>query len=1098
MRAEGTGLERFFQRLRERFGVDAGRLLVCLLPFLVSLAVIGLALSHYVTGEPGLTFRMGVDLSGGTTLVYELDQARSKGGDGRNDDLNSRLEELTTALKRRIDPADLYNITVRPIPGDPPRIEIVLPFGGRSQESARTRRWEQLVAEVKEMIPPEATKELESIPLDETGRLEQLASGLAKDPESVKSKVAAYRVATSGKVGLSENDIERIKARITQQGLLQFAILARPDDDAEAFEASKTYFAQLKTDAVLQTRENAKLPGQPPEPPQRKNVPAGQDAGQFTVRSGNQANRHRYRWVELGKAMLYGRTDAGVTSGLQLNNAASDSANWKLVDSTRPCELDGMLIYKRDIRPELRQTPYLSKKDVEDQKKVEYWVLVREPEEGKSVDGGSLTSVYRTTGGRGEAAVGFALDAEGARKFYDLTSRNVQRRLSIVLDGQIHSAPNLQSGISDSGQITGDFTQAELDDLIRILRAGALPATLSSRPASEANMGATLGADTIVRGAYAIVGAFLAVLIFMVYYYQFAGIVACIALFANLTLTVAFMLLVQATFTLPGLAGLVLTLGMAVDANVLIYERLREERERGATLAVALRNGYDRALPTIIDTHLSSIFTAIVLYVVGNDQLKGFGISLTAGLIISLFTSLYLTRTMFNMWLHISRPTELSMRHLFEKPNFNFMSIRWTMFYITLALTIAGGALFFYRGKEGLDIDFNGGTAYTGALKAPQDVNWLNNKFATSSLPDRKIEQIFVGGAGEGGSSKYFTVRTSEIVTEKVAAEVARVLGEDLEKNTLTSFQVGEKGKASSTASMVSFSFTSEATLDQVSRVVKDVLNVQAKKGNNKIPASALASARIDPVSKGNAGRFSDFNLVLLEPVPATELTDVFEGVKARYAANPQPERLDNFNASMAGATQGKAVGAIVASWLAILLYLWLRFGNWTFGLAALLCLVHDLFFTLGAIALCHYLAGIPVLSSILQIQDFKIDLPAVAALLTLVGYSVNDTIVVFDRIREVRGRNPLLTESMINDSVNQTLSRTVLASLTTWLVVVVLYFSGAEGIHLFAFVMVVGVVVGTYSSIYIASPLLLIFGEGHAVTQEATRSIVAEDAVTT
>lgn len=739
-------MERFFQRMRERFGVDAGRLLVCLVPFLLSLAVIGLALSHYVTGEPGLTFRMGVDLSGGTTLVYELDQARSQGAAGRNDDLNSRLEELTTALKRRIDPADLYNITVRPIPGDPPRIEIVLPFGGRNQEQARTRRWDQLVAEVAQLIPPESARELAAISLDETGRLEQLATSLASDPEAVKSKVAAYRSATAGKVGLSENDIERIKARITQQGLLQFAILARPDDDAEAFEAAKSYFQQMKTDAAVLARENAKLPGQPPEPPQRKNVPAGQDASQFTVRSGSQAARHRYRWVELGKSMIYGRTDAGITTGLQLNNAASDSANWKLVDSTRPCELEGMLIYKRDIRPEMRQTPYLSKKDVEDQKKAEYWVLVREPEEGKAVDGGSLTSVYRTSGGRGEAAVGFSLDAEGARKFYDLTSRNVQRRLSIVLDGQIHSAPNLQSGISDSGQITGDFTQAELDDLIRILRAGALPATLSSRPASEANMGATLGADTIVRGAYAIVGAFLAVLIFMVYYYQFAGVVACVALFANLTLTVAFMLLVQATFTLPGLAGLVLTLGMAVDANVLIYERLREERDHGATLAVALRNGYDRALPTIIDTHLSSIFTAIVLYVVGNDQLKGFGISLTAGLIISLFTSLYLTRTMFNMWLHIYRPTGLSMRHLFVKPNFNFMGIRWPMFYITLALTVAGALLFFYRGKEGLDIDFNGGTAYTGALKSPQDVNWLNTKFASSSLPDRKIEQIFVGG----------------------------------------------------------------------------------------------------------------------------------------------------------------------------------------------------------------------------------------------------------------------------------------------------------------------------------------------------------------
>ena len=168
---------------------------------------------------------------------------------------------------------------------------------------------------------------------------------------------------------------------------------------------------------------------------------------------------------------------------------------------------------------------------------------------------------------------------------------------------------------------------------------------------------------------------------------------------------------------------------------------------------------------------------------------------------------------------------------------------------------------------------------------------------------------------------------------------------------------------------------------------------------------------------------------------------------------------------------------AILLSWGAILLYLWARFGSWTFGLAAVVCLIHDLFFTLGAIAVCHYVNRL--IPGLLFIEDFKIDLPAVAALLTLVGYSVNDTIVVFDRIREVRGKNPDLTPQMINDSVNQTLSRTLLSSLTTWLVVIVLYLAGGPGVHLFAFVMVVGVVVGTYSSIYVASPLLLLFGEG-------------------
>jgi SecD/SecF fusion protein len=194
--------------------------------------------------------------------------------------------------------------------------------------------------------------------------------------------------------------------------------------------------------------------------------------------------------------------------------------------------------------------------------------------------------------------------------------------------------------------------------------------------------------------------------------------------------------------------------------------------------------------------------------------------------------------------------------------------------------------------------------------------------------------------------------------------------------------------------------------------------------------------------------------------------------------AQPLSDRLENFDSQFAKEVQGKAFYAIALSWLAICLYLWFRFGNWTFGLAAVLCLVHDLLFALGVIGACHWLAG-TFIGDALMIQDFRLDLTGVAALLTLVGYSVSDTIVVFDRIREVRGKSPELTPQMINDSVNQTLSRTLLTSFTTFLVVIVLYIWGGEGVHLFSFIMVVGIVIGTFSSIYVASPLLLMLGEG-------------------
>jgi SecD/SecF fusion protein len=221
--------------------------------------------------------------------------------------------------------------------------------------------------------------------------------------------------------------------------------------------------------------------------------------------------------------------------------------------------------------------------------------------------------------------------------------------------------------------------------------------------------------------------------------------------------------------------------------------------------------------------------------------------------------------------------------------------------------------------------------------------------------------------------------------------------------------------------------------------------------------------------------------------VSKDKFEEVLKRIQAEMEETAQPERLENFDSQLAASTRTRALYAILASWAAILLFLWFRFGSWTFGAAAVCCLVHDLFFTLGAVVACHYVYQYtPGLAWLLGIHDFKFNLPSVAALLTLVGYSVNDTIVVFDRIREVRGKNPDLTPKMINDSVNQTLSRTLLASMTVWVVVIVLYIFGGEGVKLFAFVMVIGVIVGTYSSIYIASPLLLLFREGHPADERA------------
>ena len=273
----------------------------------------------------------------------------------------------------------------------------------------------------------------------------------------------------------------------------------------------------------------------------------------------------------------------------------------------------------------------------------------------------------------------------------------------------------------------------------------------------------------------------------MIIYYRFAGLVASVALGVNLILTVGFMVVVNATFTLPGLAGLVLMLGMAVDANILIYERLREERDRGATILQALRNGYDRALPTIIDTHLSSIFTAIVLYIVGNDQLKGFGVSMTVGLLISLYTSLFLTRVIFDLWAAMGWLRKLSMFRLFSRPDIDFMSIRYYLFAATGILTVLGGALFIGRLPDDLSIDFVGGTAYSGQLVETKTIEELRDLVGDKNQKARltaKAKEIDLGnltyalwyGSGDANDKSLRTV----LLANKPEGETPEERAEDV------------------------------------------------------------------------------------------------------------------------------------------------------------------------------------------------------------------------------------------------------------------------------------------------------------------------------
>ena len=1201
------------------------KIVLCAVPLLISAVVVGKAFTDYWAGRGG--FKLGVDLVGGTILIYEVDKSKlDKKPNGDPDWSYQQAQELARRLKSRLDPSDLFNMSIRVADREGYRFEIIMPTGGTHQIRAEDEVWKalldkvetadkgkyriqkyivpagqkvRLLAEISAQYPERNVAEIQGF-IDENykdaktgkplgqdvkpdekqweallakasepgkyppknyevgrGRLLELADQIFeqhrgdKPPPTqaeIDGVVKADESKKSSKRGaLTTEDVQDKKELIAQQGSLEFRILASRDVDLDAMSVARANIAKLSKDQK-DVLDNLAYNGQPPPIPVK-------DGPNGSIYFDTSKGRYSYVWKEVGP---YYRQDHGLSNPRDAKGTllVFDPANldddtkallrreeyrsWDLAAAARAKDgfidnlprAEGTLIYTREVK-----NRRMSAKDRRE-KKYEYFILIRGRKEGETAKWPITGDLLSSARPGMEGNVSFNIKSDKSDLFRSFTGDNKGQAMAIVLDDMVESVATIQSAISTSGQITGKFTAAKIDQLVRILRSGSLPATLKPQPVSENTMGPTLGADTIRKGALSIMIAFGIVLVFMLVYYEFAGLVACVALMGNLLLTLAFMVMIDATFTLPGLAGLVLMLGMAVDANILIYERLREERDRGATLAMALRNGYDRALPTIIDTHLSSIFTAVVLYIVGNDQLKGFGISLTVGLIISLFTSLYMTRVMFDLALGKGWLTKLNMRRLFSKPNIDFMRIRYYWFTATIVLTILGAALFIGRAEKGLNIDFVGGTAYGGELTELLEIDEVRGlledgkfpprlekewekkglkvpKVTKTDLPDLTVEQIFVSAEGytDGTMSKLFTVRTSDKDRNAVLKAINKAIGQEGAKllKTIDLNEYTEIYNEKMFAATLAFvdptvdpnakkepAYASRATvsmfLAQQMQAQVDELASEGKVDRQKTLEDAAKQMTVEGRGQDKDGRFAwmEINLPIeikgkTEAETQAKIADfksdvlaVLKLAKQNFGNNPQPERLENFDSQLAAETQLKALYAILMSWAAILLYLWFRFGNWTFGAAAVLCLIHDLFFTLGMIAACHYLHDTGFGRAI-GLIDFKIDLPAVAALLTLVGYSVNDTIVVFDRIREVRGKNPDLTAQMINDSVNQTLSRTLLTSLSVWLVVIVLYAIGGEGVHLFAFVMVVGVIVGTYSSIYIASPLLLIFGEGRA-----------------
>ncbi|MBI4367942.1 MAG: protein translocase subunit SecD [Candidatus Omnitrophica bacterium] len=566
--------------------------------------------------------------------------------------------------------------------------------------------------------------------------------------------------------------------------------------------------------------------------------------------------------------------------------------------------------------------------------------------------GDKLTSAVVGFDSYGQPIVEIQFDKDGAKIFDAATFKNIGRRLAIVLDGKVHSAPVIRDRIPNGrGQISGNFTVEQASDLALVLNAGALPAPVII--VEERTVGPTLGQDSIRSGLYASLGGAVLIIIFMVAYYLFSGVIASFAVLLNLVILMGVMAKTGASLTLPGIAGIILTMGMAVDANVLINERIREERKLGKAIRSVISAGYHKAFNAILDSNVTTILSALILLWFGSGPLRGFAMTLSIGLIASMFTAIFVTRIIFDFFTRERREISLGMLNLIPQPTIDWVSKRKFAYAFSIVLTVIGLVTIFLKGPHQLGIDFTGGTVEEIHLKQNVDIGKVRSALVNAGLGEAQLQ--YYGRPEEGN----ILIRTKTESTKAIGDALTQLMGAE---------------------------------------------HFELRRSESLGPA---------------AGR------------------QLF----------------------------AKALKALAIAIAVMLVYLGWRF-KFQYGACAVIALFHDVIISLGI----FFLSG----------REFS--LPIVAAVLTIIGYSVNDTIISFDRIREdAKIFRKEEFKKIVNLSINQTFGRTVITTGTTMLGVLALFIFGGLAIHDFAFILLVGFASGVYSTIFVAGPLLVEFSQKRA-----------------
>ena len=624
-------------------------------------------------------------------------------------------------------------------------------------------------------------------------------------------------------------------------------------------------------------------------------------------------------------------------------------------------------LFPRDLRLAWSQNPY--KYDPTKSYYELHAIKVTTRDGRPPLDGDVVTSARTSSGITGsEIKVDMSMNAEGAKIWARMTRENVGRSVIVLLDGYVRSSATVQGEISGGNtEITGNFTIEEADDLANILKSGKLPAP--AKIISDTIIGPTLGKEAINSGLISFIISFFIVLMYMIFYYsRSAGTIADVGLVTNIFLMMGVLASLGSVLTLPGIAGIVLTMGMSVDANVLIFERIREELRAGKGVKLAIADGYKGALPAIMDSNLTTLLTGVILYVFGTGPIKGFATTLVIGILTSLFCAIFITRLIYEFLLKRNTKLSFSIKltaNILKNTKIDFIGKRKYFYAVSIFVTVIGIGSLFVRGLS-QGIDFSGGRTF---------VVQFDQKIETGDVA-KSLEPFF-------GSAP-------QVVT----------YGNDKQVRITTKYKIGETGVD-----------------DEVETTLYNGL--KGLLGKDVTQEQFLSTYR----------RSS-------ETVGPTIAIDI----------------------------KTKAVWAVALSIVLMFLYIFLRFRNWQYGMGAIVALVHDTTIVIGIYSL---LWGILPFS-------MEIDQSFIAAILTVIGYSVNDTVVVFDRLREflpLYRKRPV--KEVLNMALNDTLSRTLNTGMATILVLIAMFFFGGATIRGFLFAMLIGVVIGTYSSIFVATSLL-------------------------